>query len=621
MNKLILFLLLVPFVVKGQYNYPGSFEDYHFLKDTINVSKSTQNASFGDQFTPRGDMKGLIIFANFAGTYTNNPSHIEVSNWNQDVVNFSNNYPESVQSDGTALELFYSNNAQFTQYENDQNVKNISKFYYEMSKTSKNQPFRFTCDVYQRNGIPFSVSVNPTGVSSWAGMNQKVIQTIKTDDPSFDWSPYDNRENDPSSNFDKTDVASHPKDKKPDYVVIVYKFNKAIADHLYMYGITSKNMWGWSGSQGGYAAIDGLSSINYNGYTFSDCGFTFCNGESNFVSLFIHEVAHGIYDCPHYGNANNVSGSYFYPENGWGSMNLGSGAFACALGWERWYLDWIELKSNNQSLNADIKTATDLLPSNGEFILNDFITKGDVIRIKIPNGIGMNQYLWIENHQGNSIYDNRNWIKDNDEIYFPPSPRGIVAYIESINDTKSNTSIFTPGAGGIKYIDSRGKFDYTWDPTPINMSHMWGNPVYNHHFGSGNPISGQFPCNAIMGDYNNSGTIYKTFATNSTSQNDEAYWVVKKDNIIVDDFIQSNINFPIGSKMGISTNPSLINSPKYSTASLQGNYYINGISFEVIEQYSDGSIKIKVKFNDVDITNNVRWAGKIILEDVTLNSN
>jgi hypothetical protein len=97
--------------------------------------------------------------------------------------------------------------------------------------------------------------------------------------------------------------------------------------------------------------------FSYNNYQFSyDCGYTQKTGSSTFYSLFIHELAHKIYNCPHYAMANNIVGDYFYGQHGWGMMSLNH-VFNSALGWERWLLNWIDIKTNE--VNTEINSASD----------------------------------------------------------------------------------------------------------------------------------------------------------------------------------------------------------------------------------------------------------------------
>ncbi|OFY35629.1 MAG: hypothetical protein A2X01_04180, partial [Bacteroidetes bacterium GWF2_35_48] len=622
MKKFISIFILFPFFCFAQHgNYPGYVEDNHDLDDNENRNLTNRYAPIGSSFTPKGDFKGLVVYVGFSSGSDYDQSiagwrphpHTDVGFPNFSPVNSGLPYDIDMNT-GTAINLFYSNNSQFTQYASDPNIKNISKFYYEMSKGQ----FRFTLDVYKESGVPKLVLIDPssvigTGQSYWRKMNRLVYQTIA---PHVAWSNYDNRTNSPAYDINYNYLTTQP-DFKPDFIIIIYR----VMNGMLPVDVTN------------FAASSPEPAFSYDGYDFIGSGYTQANARDDFNSLFIHEAAHQIFGCPHYGGANQVSGAYFFPENGWGMMNIGSGAFWSALGWERWYLDWIQLKSNNQTLNSNINTISDL-PLNGEFILSDFILSGDVVRIKIPNGTGKNQYLWLENHQGYSIFDNRQWIEAGDGLLFPASPRGIMAYIEAINDDKHTPSNVASGAGGIKYIHSMGKFDFAYDPVPFNPSHLWDNAIYNFSEGVSNPISGQMPCNAIMNDfYGLDETITKTYATNSTSTNDEAYWIVQQNGTYTDMFIQGGSSFQIGQKYGISTNPLFINypnyysslviptNPYYSTMPYVGSYYLNGISIELLEQYSDGRIRIKVRLDDVDVVNDTRWSGNIELNDITQNSN
>ena len=78
-------------------------------------------------------------------------------------------------------------------------------------------------------------------------------------------------------------------------------------------------------------------------------------------------------------------------------------------------------------------------------------------------------------------------------------------------------------------------------------------------------------------------------------------------------------------KIGMGTNPStcsLINMVSYNTAPNGYNNvrhsYLNGLSIEIINQYSNGDTKVRVKFDDIDINNDVRWCSpSIILNPIT----
>jgi hypothetical protein len=617
--KKILLIFQLTFLsqyIFSQINFPQSFEDYHF------PPSSSKSATVGDLYspygiavTPKGDLKVLIICVGFGAPYDN----YLLDGWDTG----SNSFPNWVNNKSS----FYSSYNDFNSTASINDKGNLSRFYYEMSKGT----FRIIANVY-----PTRININPTGAASWYDLNRKVIEKMKTDDPTFNWAPYDNRENYPA--FMKDNSISSA-DNKPDFIVIVYRYDNGKRDHTLNWYIAppvpddpstpeyNEAMYNWSGSGGGFASIGGFDGI-YNGYSFnSACGYTHCLGTSGLYSLFIHEAAHNIFDCPHYADANGVVGNYFYNQiGGWGMMNLGSGPFGCANGWERWYLGWSELISN--SVQSDIKSSIDL-PNNGEFTLRDFITTGDVVRIKIPNGTGVDQYLWLENHKGLSIFDDRAWGGlDGCSGTLPSSARGLVAYIESIDGNRNDPFSFWSDsytANGIKPIHSKGNYDYTFTGSPEYPCNLWGNVIYNIVEGLPNPLSGNNRTEGIRLDYNNDGEIHLNQFINSSTDKNETHWVAKRNGNMTYDFMGSDINFSVGQKLGMSTNPALVNRPVLTNSSVPlketlSPIFLNGISVIVYSKETNGDIKVRISYNDVAITSDLRWTGNIILPDITGNS-
>jgi M6 family metalloprotease-like protein len=600
---LIFQLLLSALGANAQMIFPGNFEDYHStLIDSqapkkVSSSITSLYSPNGKIFTPKGDLKVLIICAGLGEPYDSYP----MDGWNVG----TNTFPDWVVSNSK----FYSDNSQFSATATSNDKNNISRFYYEMSKGA----FRITADVY-----PTRVNVNSTGVTSWSDLNRKVIEKMKSDNPNFDWSKYDKRTNNP--NFTQDNSNSTP-DKMPDFIVIVYRYTSSG-------GSWTTNPPGVS-SSGGYAAIDGLSGLNYNGYTFdANAGYTHSLGTASMYGLFIHEISHSIFDCPHYANANNTLGKYFYNVIGaWGFMNVSSqpSPFGCANGWERWYLGWIELNSNGVNSNVTDLTS---LPASNEFTLRDFITTGDVVRVKIPNGTGPNQYLWLENHNGNSIFEDRPWGSGNGCINnaLPASGRGLTAYIESIDGDRNKPFSFwgdTYTANGIKPFHPKGNYDYSFaTQSTLPSCLLWGNKIYNIIEGQSNPLAGQNRIEGIRLDYNNDGAIPTDENANGTNAAAREYnWVAMRDGNVTYDFLGSDITFTIGQKLGMGTNPALINRPMYDQISKQMSpYYLNGISVLVESQDANGNVKVKVLYNDVTINSNLRWTGNIMLPDITTNS-
>ncbi len=465
--------------------------------------------------------------------------------------------------------------------------------------------FRLTADVY-----PKRINIDPTGSKSWSSLSNKVFEKMKSEDPYFDWSKYDSRTNYPNYVFDNSNTIP---DSIADYVVVVFRYRGGWALPPVL------GMDSWDGSGGGLAGISVYPKFSYNGYRFN-CGYTHCAANVGLYGLFIHEMAHTLFAGPHYTNANSVHGKYFYGQGGYSMMSLGL-TRNCALGWERWYLGWIDIKASGVS--SDITTIDDL-PANGEFILRDFITTGDVVRIKIPNGTIDDQYLWLENHQSKSVFDNRGWKTDGCGNGFPKLRDGIIAYIESIDgdrETPLNSIYLKYDANGIKFIHSKGNYDYLLG-SKSNPCHYWGNNIYNVQEIEANAISGQSRSDYLRFDIDGDQQIFVNTEQNSMKQKNESIWLAQRNNEYTLDCSGSELAFETGQKIGLSTNPPLLNRPVYDdiTSKTLTPFYLNGISVTIIEQYLNGDVKIKVSFNDINIDNSIRWCGNIHLPNITNNS-
>ena len=216
------------------------------------------------------------------------------------------------------------------------------------------------------------------------------------------------------------------------------------------------------------------------------------------MSLFIHEVAHELYECPHIMGANSTMGNHFgMPANGWGMMGPGS-RVKTANAWESWLLGWNELVTGETAENSDIQSPADL-NSTGEYILRDFVTYGDAIRIKIPNTT--NTYLWLENHQKESIFDHNPW-KDGhpspEGELIPDIDAGIYAFIENVWPTREsfNLNITMEKTNKIEVLNAQGNYEYTRSAYPlmignrIDNRYYWDNIIYNWTRGAQTQIGG-----------------------------------------------------------------------------------------------------------------------------------
>ena len=593
MKKGLILLLLIGLII---HTALGQIVCGYEQTNTLE-SKTTSHIENGGVFTPKGDLRVLIIFITYGGIYDT----LDLPGWNNGA------YPDWATS--STEKAFYNDFAEFPQeIYSDKNRKSVSNFYYQMSGGR----FRLVADYY-----PQVITVDPTTVSSRGEFHKKVLDQIPN---TFDWSPYDNRENKPNYSFDNS---SSPADHIADYVVFCHRFSREWNPILPP---------GWLKS----IYYDGVSStgINqtYSGNNMGNYGvregFSHTSGTINPIDIFPHEVGHSLYDAPHYAGGNNVAGNYFYePIAGWGMMHL-TQSYTCATGWERYILDWIpQIKASG--INSDISSPSDLSATNGIFTLRDFITTGDAIRIRIPTESGKYQYLWLENHQCQSTFDG-----NFNGTTFCDSPiteykRGLIAYVESYSHVKDEgyVNLFNNG-NGIRWLSEGGDYDYSFSLMPIYPGALCNpydsNATFQLFKGDKNPIGGQNNNEAIRHDFDNNGFIGYNSDNNSTNHENEQTEAVQVDNELptAKYFTGTGLQFKSGDKVGIARNPCVKNIPTYNKSlKKMGDYYLNGISFEVLCHNSDGSMVVKIQIDDVKIDKNVRWAASsIVLTDITSNN-
>ena len=308
------------------------------------------------------------------------------------------------------------------------------------------------------------------------------------------------------------------------------------------------------------------------------------------------------------------------PASGWGMMNIGFN-YTCALGWERYILDWTpQIKTSN--IPADIDEPNDLVATNGVFTLRDFITTGDAIRIKIPTVDGSHQYLWIENHQGLSTFDGfihrDHFCEEEVEEY----KKGLVAYVEGFSHAKEVTDFYLmDSCNAIRWLTKNGDYDFSFTPPETKYSVICNNKSYPMHIGLANPISGQSVNEYIRQDFNNDGKIGHDTGMNAPSSPNERAWAVDiNDEMPTARWMTgSGMQFHEGDKVGMATNPTVRNMPKYdSNNKKMGDYYLNGISFEVLGRSVGNTMRVKVRLDDVAVDRDVRWAAaSIVLGDIT----
>lgn len=619
-RKTVALLMLLISLMLNTYQAKAQLTDFvcHSGEEPLDSAAKMAfvSSTFGGIFTPKGELRVLLIFAGFTNDGNTQSSGLT---WP---------YDDGVRPPGKSFptnmnDYFYTNANQFSLANTD---NSISNYYYQMSYPN-GDPLKLVADVFpERINVTADIAIDTSGFGFYNYYNKWVLDSIAVKYPNFDFSPYDNRTNSPNYAYDNS--TSNP-DHKIDYTVIVWRYNDDCGtDPNVGY---PKTLCSDNNSSGAVASVpnktftDSLS----NSYSTSG-GFTFFKGFSGLSkTTFTHELGHSLYNSPHYNGANGIVGSHFYGNYGWGMMKSPQTphVYDCANGWERWYNGWIELKADNKTTPTNIQSINDL-QNGGVYTLHDFIETGDVIRVKLPHV--SNQYLWLENHTGASKYDDREgWDLNMLGGTIPQAPRGLVAYIENINYTRSYNLNWNAAANGIKYLNANGNHDYInqyADPEPT-APEVWYDITYDFIKTKINPLGSHTPTTLMRNNfYGDANDIRYNGYTNSCYPSsgcfiNEQRTVYKEDGTFTYGSLGLGMSFPVGGEANLGSNPVVTNLQTYDQTNAKlSPIYLNGISFRVLSYNADSSVTVQIKMDNYDINDSTRYTGDIILSPNVVSS-
>jgi hypothetical protein len=292
----LLFILFFAF-----NNAYAQYEEHECFIDTVSQDTSEMafvSSIYGKNFTPKGEFRIILVFAGF--TNDGNTDITGIWPYDDGINPPGKSFPINVD------DYFYSDYNQFSPNNND---KTLSNYFYQMSLPN-GTPLKMVADVFpERINVTADIALDTSGQAGWGTYNQWVLDSIATNHPNFDWSPYDNRKNNPGNSFDNSDAINHPPDSIIDFLVILWRYGKdcntdpnqqfvnrlcknphsnvAVADIPHNKTFTDSLGRTYKTTHlGGFRVHKALHGINR--------------------SLFLHEVAHNLYGSPHYNGANGV---------------------------------------------------------------------------------------------------------------------------------------------------------------------------------------------------------------------------------------------------------------------------------------------------------------------------
>lgn len=360
-------------------------------------------------------------------------------------------------------------------------------------------------------------------------------------------------------------------------------------------------------------------------------------------SIVYHELAHDLFgdNSFHTSGGNHYRTSYTTTfmglQGGYGLMgNANSGLISCN-GFERWRMNWMHENNATGSPITAIDNATgnltiadiDTSSNSVSFLLRDFVTFGDVIRIQLPykeTTDASEQYIWLENHQiGRN--DALDFFQYANESCIPRGTPGIYSYIQVGKDARTpaegtvwpsteTDNLLIISAEGNWDIESTGSRNDCLNWTLRNI----GKYILPNPFCGENDQSQFF--------FPKSDTTTRLYG----DRNHDAHWLGVKEksdgsfNTSLPWLGDDNDAFTKGSVMDIGTNPAPVNAVTYYVTQFNGTIepitttrnnrtiYLTGLNITMHENGSNASgsiFQVDIRWDDYDVKNDVRWTGTI----------
>ena len=370
---------------------------------------------------------------------------------------------------------------------------------------------------------------------------------------------------------------------------------------------------------------------------------------TNPTCIVTHEISHGLFGSNNFhtsgGNHRGwgCSMSFLNVQGGYGLMGAAHSGLVGCNGYERWRMHWKHPQSvdyisarnaaNTQSVASDI-TRED---GNKTFLLRDFVTYGDVVRIKLPykdSVTSSNQYIWLENHQvgSNGKLDFLQYSNITHYAYCrPQGAAGIYAYYQvgrDILEGTSNEVWDSCNRDNLRIIPAEGYYDFELFTDVYPASCVSNESItYAYRRGVPNPLCGGQDQEFQLFPLETDNVLYLSRELEPWRK------VIDNQNYDCLPFLGDTLDaFRTHTKINMGTNPSTNNVKTYhsnnqnpsniiSAKNPEKNVqttYLTGLSIEMTPVQGTGNFLVHVRWDDYNITNDTRWTGKIALKDTAV---
>jgi hypothetical protein len=293
-----------------------------------------------------------------------------------------------------------------------------------------------------------------------------------------------------------------------------------------------------------------------------------------------------------------------------------------------WRAEGAPYRINAHGLDRAFKNG-DLDPiagDTGTFVLHDFVTSGDALRIRMPflPESEYQQWLWIENHQtyarNGSPTDRFHWESTNNPCVTPAAP-GLFMVMQIDRENRQGKDIYSGSADYLHPLTACGHFDLQLTQDTLHGTCPFGGKAIPFRRVRENPLSGNCEQELVVFDRNG----------------DQA---LERGEHFVPNMLKLPGDVPItgprffgwpdhawraeGTRvLSMASNPSSANMLTLASAGKREKnkgsgrdnrtVYLNGIRVELLEQRIDGAIIVRVSAGDTRVNNDVTWCADSIV--------
>ncbi|NEN22102.1 hypothetical protein G3O08_01110 [Cryomorpha ignava] len=378
------------------------------------------------------------------------------------------------------------------------------------------------------------------------------------------------------------------------------------------------------------------SSMGFINGKRTDTYSIFAGGHGFPFGILRHELNHLLIGGNNFhaggGNSAGFKSYFTFLQGGWSMMGASHSSLLTCSGWDRYWLGWQKpgndflisaRDENNLEVNGDIGRET----GGGIFLLRDFETDGDVLRIKLPfiPDSEFQQWLWIENHKtiglNGSDFD---VFQYQDHECITPARPGLYMHVQADANTREGKNIYrNVNADYLRSVIADGNYDFKWEADPLLLEPCINHVAYIPYYYDPdfeNPFTGNH-AQEFPQYYTNADTILnsETMRIAAHRRMGDVYERISMNGNPRHGFRESG-----NKRLGVGTNPSsanmltLVNTRRPAKEDEQNNrkIYINGLSVEILQTLPDASLIVEVRFDDNIVDQNRRWcAPEIVLNN------